>query len=299
MRLPGTENWDPVQVRRVIEFERNVARALPTLIASMAPASDYAEPEFDTNIAPNDRQFALVRAAELAFVTDQIELGLEICVELLQFRYGLPKTVMQAVQWASIGSALGRVKVRLDASGAQISTNVNLESRDFIDLFKIPWPETASQTVSLARRLIPAASASGEANEQIRLMPSQVEGRGHAAVAMIELTDEFAAALIIDGQMTRNEQSIRGLDRAPTKAELNRLQNSLFETFEASYLKRINMMRRTPMWNNLRVRGNLIDWSLLLFWISRLRHKNRARATGPRINELVFVRDLARKLAKL
>jgi hypothetical protein len=157
MRLSGTRSWEPAHVERVINFERAVARALPDLLASTASASDYIDAELYAELAPSDGPFALARAAEVAFVTDQFRLGVEICIELINASYARPKTEMQTVQWAVIGTALGLVRVGLDASGANIWLGADVKVSWPRDPVQIPWPPVASQARLLARRLIPAA----------------------------------------------------------------------------------------------------------------------------------------------
>jgi hypothetical protein len=299
MELFGTQDWDTAQVKRVIDFERAVARALPNLLASMASASDYAEPERYAEDVPSDAPFALARAAELAFVTDQFKLGVDICIELLSAPYARPKTVMQIAQWAAIGVAFGVARVHLDASGAKVSLAPNVTREWLPDVFRIPWPPVASRALYLAQRLIPAAVASGNASETVEPLLSRYDERSRAAVAMIELSDEFAAALSLDKRLKGREGVFQRLEGSPSEIELKRIQNRTFETLEFAYSKRLTAMRRTPMWNTLRVRGNLIDWSLLLLWIARFRRKGTARPAGPRIDDIVFVRDLAKKLIKL
>lgn len=295
MRLFGTQGWDADQIRRVIDFERALAKALPNLLASMALASDDAEPELYAESAPSDGPFALVRAAELAFVTDQFRLGVDICKELLEEPYARPKTVMQIVQWATIGAAFGQVQVRLNASGAHIFPSPNVKTTWFTDGIRIPWPVVALHARYFAQRLIPAAVASGDAFETVEPLLF-VEGRGQAAAAMIELTDEFAAAMSLDGRFKGREGAFQSLEGSPSIIGLKRIQNRTFESLESAYSKRLTAMRQTPMWGTLRVRGNLIDWSLLLLWMARLRRKGTARPAGPRLEDIVFVRDLARKL---
>jgi hypothetical protein len=298
MRLFGTQSWDSTHVERVIKFEREVARALPSLLASMASASDYADAELYAEFAPSDGPYALARAAEVAFATDQFLLGVEICVELLKAPYARPKTSMQYVQWAAIGTALGLVRVRLDASGASISLNADTKVSWFTHAVQIPWPPAASQARRLAQRLIPAAIVSGNAYETIEPMLFQTEGRGQAAAAMIELTDEFAAALSLDRRFTGREEVAQGLGILENEIELKRLQNRTFDTLESAYSNRLTAMRRTPMWRMLRVRGSLIDWSLLLLWIARLRRNGSAQPAGPWLEDVTFIRDLAERFVQ-
>ncbi len=57
-------------------------------------------------------------------------------------------------------------------------------------------------------------------------------------------------------------------------------------------------MRRTSMWNILRIRGNLIDWGLLALWIVRLRKGDLTGALGsPQENDVLFIQSLAESFA--
>jgi hypothetical protein len=115
---------------------------------------------------------------------------------------------------------------------------------------------------------------------------------------MIELTDEFAAALSLDRRFTGREEVAQGLGILENEIELKRLQNRTFDTLESAYSNRLTAMRRTPMWRMLRVRGSLIDWSLLLLWIARLRRNGSAQPAGPWLEDVTFIRDLAERFVQ-
>lgn len=298
MRLFGTQDWDAAQVKRAIDFERAAARALPKLLASMASASDYADPELYAQLVPSDGPFALARAAELAFVTDQFQLGVEICIELLEAPYAQPKTIMQVVQWATIGVALGRMRVTLDASGAKISAPLGPKREWSGDTLPISWPQAATHARYFAQRLIPAAVASGNAAETIEPLLFGSEVLSQAAASMIEVTDEFIAAFSLDGRLVGREGAFRSAEGSSPEIDLGKMQSRTFEGLESAYGRRLDVMRRTPMWKMLRVRGNLIDWSLLLLWIARLRRNGMAPPPGLQLGDIDFVHDLATRLIK-
>lgn len=293
MALPGIEGWDLDYVKRVIDFEVSVARNLPALVASFAQASQYAEPEAVGQLAPNDAPFALMRAAELAFAIDEFDLGYELCRRLLVASEARPRTSMQYAQWATVGAALGAVRVRLDRNGAYITSVPAAQAVE--SELQLPWPATASQTIELARRFIPAAIATGPAFHAIWPL-AIADGQGLAsasAMAMVEMTDEFLAATALD----RDTPDRLGLMVSfPDGEDGDRAFGRAFEVLEMAYAKRLAALARAPTWRALRIRGNLIDWGLVVLWIARMRRSPIILEIQPRTKAGAFARDLAERL---
>ena len=294
MRLPGTQRWDPEQVERVIGFELGVARNLPTIVASMAEASDYFAPEDFSQLAPSDGIFALVRAAEVSFATDQFERGIAICRELITASHARPRTPMQLAQWATVGVVTGLVKVRLDSLGVQV-TQVEPERAE-LQVFELGWPPAAAQAVALVRRFIPAAIGSGPFHETVEpmLRYGADQRRWAAASAMIELTEEAAAAEAFSEISPAELSFQRGF--YPSDSEIENNLDRTFGVLEQGYVSRLVAMARTPLWDQLRVRGNLVDWGLLALWIARLRRRKSIRDVETLSPYIAFTRVLAGRL---
>jgi hypothetical protein len=76
MRLPGTEQWSEESIGAQIAFEKVFAESAPSLLEVIDAADRDREPERTTQRQLSESIFALGRAAELAFATEQVQRGI-------------------------------------------------------------------------------------------------------------------------------------------------------------------------------------------------------------------------------
>ena len=119
MPLPGTEQWDRGEIARMIAFERETPAAIDGLMPLIASANGEGPQGFAARRIPTDAPFALQWAAELAFASDQVELGLDICSQIVALLRPRPPTPMQWALWASAGALSWQVVTALFPSGVR------------------------------------------------------------------------------------------------------------------------------------------------------------------------------------
>src|ERR1700682_3790128 len=129
-RLAGTEEWSQEAVFARIKFEQNVARGSVPVLMEMAAGHNYANPELVGQKLPSDAIFAEGRAAEIAFATDNFDLGVSICRRLVSNEQVGSRTPMQFVFKATVGALLGVRRVYLRSDGVTIK-NADVDHSQF------------------------------------------------------------------------------------------------------------------------------------------------------------------------
>jgi hypothetical protein len=273
MLLPGADVWDSQDVTAQIAFQRNFAASAERLAQTfnnmdLMPGSRGRESRSVT-----DSIFALGRAAELAFATENVSFGLEICREIADAQPLDTYTPMQLAFYAAATSVVGKAHILLRSDSASISP------RSGKTLY-YQWPTDDSAYAAVMMRIfLPAAAASGQLisdvinrfHERARVLKPQ-------AIRAFELSDEFQALSY------------------PTK--LGDFQRAM-ENLEANFTKRLSLMRYdTYHWKKLQLKGSLIDWPLLCLWVGILRFGYPEVYTRPRSNDAEFIRWLAAQLYK-
>jgi hypothetical protein len=84
MRLPGTESWLKQDVDAQVAFETGFANDNQYLVRVFAQGMGQVSSIDRAVLYDTEAIFARGRAAELAFVTEDILSGVSICVGLLQ-----------------------------------------------------------------------------------------------------------------------------------------------------------------------------------------------------------------------
>ncbi len=299
MALDGADRWPRGAVDRVIGFERALAKAMPTLGSAIARANGYFDPDAYVRLVPSDAPFALVRAIELAFATDQLDLGLKLCHQLVIDEATRPKTPMQFAQWGTIGALLRLVTVRFTPAGIRYRANVDWQDGFSEGTIVVPWPELGSQARLLAQRTLPAAILTGSARQVFNPFfdGDQQAGRRRSTWAFVSTTDEFRVAQGVSGLKLRVDPSV---DARAERASARLESLAALGALERNYHARLDAMRATPAWDDLRFRGNLIDWSLLAFYAAGLQKRApwsksvemAGQAQYPR-DDLAFLQSLA------
>jgi len=272
MRLPGTERWSDEGIRGQIAFEMAFAKAAPSLLQVIDAADRDREPERGSQRQVSESIFALGRAAELAFATEQLQRGVSICAHMMMSES--PKTPMQIAFYATVGAIIGAVQVHLNPRGAVIE-------RQPLHLEDIPlaWPhDDSAHVVTLMRHFLPAAAASGPLFEMIRdVVAGELVGVKPQVVAGLGASIELQA-LIGD---PRQLQAI--------------------EAMEQNYATRLSLMRNDSFhWESMQPNGAIIDWPLLCVWVAISRFSGSvADKIMPRSEAAVFVRWLARELSSV
>jgi hypothetical protein len=160
MRLPGTEMWSREAVSRRIAFERSVSDGAAFLLRETARGDRLVQFEKAVDFMASDAIFALGRAAELAFASDNFPLGLTICLEILRKRE-LPKTRLQFAFYLTVGALLGVFKVRLSSLGAEVKIGPEWLQFELLPNTVITWPTGNSvEAARLVSLFLPAAALS-------------------------------------------------------------------------------------------------------------------------------------------
>ena len=156
MRLPGTENWLKQDVNAQVAFEVGFAddsEYLTRLFAHGLSERNLINPiQVEQSSSGQTKQydteaiFARGRAAELAFATEDIQLGLSICRDLLQKDH--PQTPMQTAYYAALGAAVGALGVKFSPDGVFIYS-------PFLPTgFRMAWPYGDSAFVAILLRFL-------------------------------------------------------------------------------------------------------------------------------------------------
>lgn len=269
MPLPGTEDWRRRDIERMIAFERETPEAIADLMPLIASANGEGPQGIVARRAPTDAPFALQRAAELAFASDQVGLGLDICAQIVTWLRPKPPSPMQWALWATAGALSGQVLTILTPKGARAAWfDDALDQRslqrirrlgDFParkGIVEIDWPEGSANVVALGRKLIPAVLASvGPQGLRTLYIEDLQPSLRIAAETALRLTDEFRAADFLSDVKT---------------ASLRDADDSL-RALEHRYTQRLRFLRASPRWKRLSVPIPLIDWGLLGLYLGAVR----------------------------
>src|SRR5262245_35712919 len=115
MRLPGTEQWSAEGIAAQIAFEMEFANAAPSLLEVTDAVSNKNEPVRSSPRTVFESIFALGRAAEIAFATEDVARGATICSQILRTQH--PKTPMQTAFYAAVGGVIGVIRVHFSPGG--------------------------------------------------------------------------------------------------------------------------------------------------------------------------------------
>jgi hypothetical protein len=286
--LPGSEEWHPDHLQQVIAFERKLARRLPVLIRSMATASGYGNGRDYAANVPTDAPFALSRAAELAFATGRTKLALNVCASLVDATYAAPRTPMQRALWATAGVLTSQIRAEFGGSGVEVTYRPGSRRRHLgIQTITVPWPQTAIEQSHLACAFMAAAAVNDTKSPipETRVSFETQPRLSSAALAAIQNSAEYRAALSI------------GMGRFDLQDEGQALG---FASLELNYTRRLDLMRSSPAWKSLRVRGSIIDWVLLGLLVVRARRSHTQSAElGHSVSaDTTFLRSLAVEIAE-
>jgi len=278
MRLPGTEKWDSANVVSQIAFEQNFAATAPKLMREVgySDALPFKAKPSDANIS--EAIFALGRAAELAFATEQISLGLQICEEIA-LKYLRPTTLMQIAFGATVTAATGFVRVELDNKGITLRSYTE-------ESINIPWPrDNSAAAADLLRWFLPSAVASVPRSTLDSQLQNPVEyGISYQEFTQLKLDSEFRA-LADNGEFNLTRLGVILSLEDGFKARLLNLQNDVHH------------------WEMFEPKGSLIDWRLLCLWVGIYRFdpdmaKLASGIKQQRNDAGEFIRSLAANLSK-
>jgi hypothetical protein len=273
MRLPGTEQWSEESIGAQIAFEKVFAESAPSLLEVIDAADRDREPERTTQRQLSESIFALGRAAELAFATEQVQRGISIC-KLMMTSEG-PKTPMQLAFYATVGALIGAVRIHLNQEGALIERRA-LHLKDIL----LSWPhDDSAYVVRLMRHFLPAAAASGPLFEMIG---------GLVAEQQVGMKPQVMASLGASIEL----QSFLG--------DFKQLQ--AIQVMEENYATRLSLMRNDSFhWHSMQPKGAIIDWPLLCVWVGIFRFGGSAllQKMVPASETAAFIRWLAHELSSV
>jgi hypothetical protein len=276
MRLPGTQTWSKEDVEAQIAFETGFAEDAPYLVGLFHQASGEGAP-FDIKRPPDTEAiFAIGRAAELAFATENISRGVSICAELIKREY--PRTPMQAAYYAAVGAVIGALEVQLHAEG--VSMYGGLLPKEGL---RVAWPHDDSAfAVALMRLFLPAAAASGGLTKTVYGLESWLNAVKPQALAAFGASIELRALL-------------------PSKEPVADFsQSSALLTMEDSYAAHLSLMwNDRHHWEMLQPKAPIIDWPLLCTWVAFFRFNEPSWAEHkfvPRSAAAEFIRWLGQEL---
>jgi len=244
MRLPGSEDWPPRDIEAQIAFERGFADDASLLLREFYEANYGPEASKLASFRPTEGLYARGKAAELAFATADVELGISICLEIIAKEK--PSTLMQAAYFAVLGSVAGAIKVQPLPNGALIFMPNNPK-----DGLRFLFPQDDSDFAAMLMRLfLPAVAASGGLTASFSF--HGLEDIKPQTMEKFSVSHEFRA-LLEDGQ-----SASRRYERSAAILAL-----------ETQYSARLSIMRRDHYhWNLMQPRGPIIDWPLLCTWVA-------------------------------
>jgi hypothetical protein len=279
MRLPGSAEWKQEDVTAQIAFERSFAAAAPRLMDSMSFVDQRSDEARRAIPRVSEAVFALGRAAELAFATEDIRLGTSICAELSMVEKSRPNTPMQLAFYAAVASITASVQVEIDGEGVSL---IRLYEKG--PTIRYRWPQHDSElTGTMMRCFFPAASAS---LPWMKIAPLLFEHQTIKPQAMAL----FGASL-----------EFRALMAVPNEGEQGRSERlRTIELMEENYGVRLSLMRNDAHhWQSVHPRGPLVDWPLLCIWVGIFRFDPAMaeHPSRPRNEAGAFIRWLARELS--
>jgi hypothetical protein len=275
--LTGAEQWTTEAVLARIKFEQSVSSGSETLLVEMADGLLASQ-----NI-PSDAIFAMGRAAEIAFATDRFDLGVRICVQLLESKEAKILTPMQFVFKASLGALLGQRRVHLQPKGVLV-TRADKTTDDFYR-----WDAASPVQLGwMIRHLLAPAAASGPPSETLGglFLGSTEPSIGADISHFVLASPEYDVIASLDYP-----------ERFPDRKIFQILQG-----LEERYSRRLKLLISDKFyWSTLRPRGAIIDWPLLCLWTALYRFYRDAGFEGefphPQNEEADFIRSLASSLA--
>lgn len=288
--LPGAAQWLEEDVAAAIEFELGIGRSadrLESLLAEQpAGRAEGGAPRLTDGI------FALARAAELAFATDRVETGLDICREIAETP---PTSPMHFALFASAGTLAGTVRIqgllpRGVVYGHDINTEWPIARRDHQRVW--PWPVTSVDAVALGRRLLPAAVCTlsyTQISAQLEPRQSPLEGvqGGLSEGARAGILTSLEAEAAFDVSRVHQAELVQ----PPALGLLG---------LETAYRARLRLMRASLRWQRLEADGSLIDWALLTLWAAgALRGEAWFAKLSASTAEGDFLRDLAWRIVTI
>jgi len=291
MRLPGTDEWSSEDIASRIAFERNVPEAVVPILSETADSKGFVNSGAMGRFLPSNSIFALGRAAELAFSTEHLDLGFQICREILVHDYAMPRTPLQFAFYATVGVLLNLFKIILTPYGAAVSELPESMREKFKEqanqrLAFVAWPSGSSiEALKLIKLLLPAAAASGTAAEALQTLSSI----GESAIKVGVRSAVFASAEYEAISATNHPQ-----------VDFDHLAGAI-QSLETAYQRQLRLLRSDAFyWRTLRPRGSLVDWRLLALWVFMYRYAHGggiAERVRPLSDEASYIRFLARDFA--
>ncbi len=247
MRLPGSEDWPPKDIEAQVAFERGFADDAAHLLQDFFEANFGVEVSKLASFRPTEGIYARGKAAELAFATADVALGITICLEIIAKEY--PLTPVQAAYFAALGSVTGAIQVRSLPNGVVIFGPNRLEKG-----IPVSWPQDDSDfAATLMRLFLPAVAASGGL-----MAPFSFHDWGDVKPQTMEkfsASHEFRALLGNGGSAPRQYERFAAI-----------------LAMETQYSAHLSIMRRDQYhWKLMQPRGPIIDWPLLCTWVALTR----------------------------
>jgi hypothetical protein len=284
MKLPGAEQWTPDAILRRVKFEKNIAYGAPFLQRETAKGDSLVNPDEVSRFRPSDSIFAFGRAAELAFATEQLDLGLEICHEMLAHEETAPKTPMQFAFYATVGALIRAFKVEIYPTGASLvgdhisATQIGMGHRATY------WQmESSVHATKLIRLILPAVAASGLAEKAFDVLSRERSQNAikSAVRAAVTASPEFRCI----EELVNSKQS-------PGRTRL------YLAELVAGYSLRLGLLRADQFyWETLRPKGSIVDWPILAFLVAAIRDGMSIAEQG-RSQEAEFIAALATNIAQ-
>jgi hypothetical protein len=302
-QLPGAQ-WSEETVTNRLRFLLNCAenvRELTTLLGSRQRETRERPAEPRRGEGPTDAENANIadcfsEAAEIAFSTDRLEIGLDRLRSAIGAVDASRSDVISLARAALYSALVNDGAIRISTTGLQI-TLLNQERADR------PWTQLGNmrQIAQALPILVTAALLRGSADELAPILfPDEVENDARMLRTMLAAfaAPEFAV-LGLFGISRRGSRFSIAYDNPPDSMLGG--QSALLE-MERNYEDRIQFERSDEShWEALRVHGGLIEWRLLAIHVALVR---RERLDA--INELPamfetseFIRALAREIAQI
>jgi len=287
-RLPGTENWSREDVAKRIAFLRACgerAEELAWLLGPDAPDEEKGPivPHTGRDERAADWFESRIEAAELAFCTQQTGEG----IALLRFMPPLQahSSVHPGLVIFPVVSGFARLRVGLDRLAIRVD-GLDEELRVEVPLAVLThwWPV-----------FILASLASGSGQSPFldgRPADPLAEAAFHMALANAPETTLLPLFWFVDKRL--------GFGRQPSAGAVEAAHETL-RRLEDAYAARLDLAQRdSHRWQEMRARGGLVDWPLLLIHLA-LRRRETIGAALPATEHKAarFIRALAAEIHNL
>ncbi|MFH7813276.1 MULTISPECIES: hypothetical protein [Acetobacter] len=278
MRLPGSETWSDADVEAWLAFSENLHTAVSSIIQITIEQNLPGGPIILPLWTPTDVIYQQGDAVGLAFVTDRLDDGMRIASNISKIDIHLTRqTLMQCLFSATLGALTGTTKVRLSEEKAIIET-VRFGRIELLNLTDY----SLSERHRLVELIVPAAFASTAFIDEVHDHAGEGLDQGYK----IPQLDLFA----------RRSPLVRVAHDYQQTGKVNQslLMGSLldYEGYIAT------LQDDQEEWNEIPLRGSLIDWPLLatLVGVHRWTKTDQAHdlTVGPATR---FLQDLAREIA--